>query len=182
METVVGNPLATDEELMTIQELQEKAQALGVGEAALDAAEEKAELMALIAATQAAQPGTDDAGREAAEAAEAAQAKELAELRKELEGTKLRELQKRAVLMAPPRAPAVCSSSRIDAKFSSTSWARLSSPASTNWMRSTCPSPPPLLGRLHHICFPSGDWHDFPRLLSLRSRSRVASSASCLCA
>ena len=46
---------------MTIQALQQKAQALGVDEAALDAAEEKAELVALIAAAQAARVDADDA-------------------------------------------------------------------------------------------------------------------------
>ena len=78
---------------LTIQALQKKAQALGVDEAELDDAEEKAELVALIGAAQAAQPGADDAAQELAEKAEAAR---VAQLRTELEGTKLRALQKRA--------------------------------------------------------------------------------------
>ena len=49
---------------LTIQALQEKAQALGIDEAALDDAEEKAELVALISAAQAAQSGADDAAQE----------------------------------------------------------------------------------------------------------------------
>ena len=92
----LGRPDTEAEQLlgeMTIQALQRRAQALRVDEAALDAAEEKAELVALIGAAQAKTPGAVEAKQQAAEAAEAAR---LEQLRTELEGTTLRALQQRA--------------------------------------------------------------------------------------
>ena len=88
---------------LTIQALQQKAQALGVDEAALDAAGEKAELVALVGAAQAAQSGADEVTEQAATAINhfeqpraKLEAARLEQLRTELEGTKLRAMQQRA--------------------------------------------------------------------------------------
>eukprot|EP01043_Picozoa_sp_COSAG02_P033390 COSAG02_NODE_2276_length_9242_cov_933.673411_1_plen_571_part_00 len=79
---------------MTIWALQQKAQSLGVGETALEEVEEKAELITLIGDTQAAQLGVATGALQ--DTVQKAEGAHLEELRTELEGTKLRALQRRA--------------------------------------------------------------------------------------
>jgi hypothetical protein len=80
---------------MKLRALQKRAEELGVDEDKLDDAEEKAEVIALILELVA-KPSPDGGEEVAAARAAEAEAARLAQLKEELEGMKLRALQKRA--------------------------------------------------------------------------------------
>eukprot|EP01047_Picozoa_sp_COSAG01_P094902 COSAG01_NODE_25720_length_735_cov_4.264151_1_plen_245_part_11 len=80
---------------MKLRALQKRAEELGVDEDKLDDAEEKAEVIALILELVA-KPSPDGGEEAAAARAAEAEAARLAQLKEELEGMKLRALQKRA--------------------------------------------------------------------------------------